>query len=280
MISSTRDGARGPAVIPRNARVVVTGAGSGLGAALCDALAADGATVLAADLDLAAASATATRCGPHVHAVQCDVADLAAVEHLAVLADAKLGGVDLVINNAGVAVVGQVGQVPIADWRWVIDVNVWGVIHGCHVFVPKLRAQRSGHILNVASAAGLISMPSMAPYNLTKAAVVALSETLYADLAREGVGVSVLCPSFFPTNLTRSPRTSVDPTLRDAAMRLVDTGGWTAAQVARAALVGIAAGALHITPQQDLRWAWRLKRLAPAAFQRIARRVAARMIRG
>lgn len=262
----------------RDARVVVTGAGSGLGAALCDDLAARGARVVAADLDLASAQRTAARCGPGVHAVACDVADLAAVERLADEADRLLGGVDLVVNNAGVAVVGQVGEVPIPDWRWVIDVNLWGVIHGCHVFVPRLRAQRSGHVLNVASAAGVLSMPQMAPYNVTKAAVVALSETLYAEVAGDGVGVTVLCPSFFPTNLCRAERTSVDEKLRRAANRLVDKGTWTAAEIARAALAAVDAGALHVTPQLDVRWAWRLKRLAPTTFQRVSRQVAKLMI--
>jgi NAD(P)-dependent dehydrogenase (short-subunit alcohol dehydrogenase family) len=265
-------------MIPRDARAVITGAGSGLGAALCDVLASRGARILAADVNLGAVTETAKRCGSNVHAVQCDVTDLGAVERLGEEADRLLGGVDLVVNNAGVAVVGQVGEVPIADWKWVIDVNVWGVIHGCHVFVPKLRAQRQGHILNVASAAGVIAMPMMAPYNLTKAAVVALSETLYADLAGDGVGVSVLCPSFFPTNLTRSPRTSTDEKLHRAAMRLVDKGGWTAEQIAIAALDAVDAGTLHVTPQLDVRWAWRLKRLAPTVFQRITRRVAKKMI--
>lgn len=265
-------------MIPREARAVVTGAGSGLGAALCELLAARGARVIAADLDLASVTATAQRCGRNVHAVQCDVADLGAVERLADDTDRLIGGVDLVVNNAGVAVVGQMGEVPIADWRWVIDVNLWGVIHGCHVFVPRLRKQRSGHVLNVASAAGLVAMPTMGPYNVTKAAVVALSETLYADLAGDGVGVSVLCPSFFPTNLTRSPRTSVDAKLHRAAMRLVEQGGWTAEEIARSALAGIDAGKLHVTPQLDIAWAWRLKRLAPLMFQRLTRRVAKTMI--
>ncbi len=259
-------------------RAVVTGAGSGLGAALCDEIVARGGAVIVADIDLEAARATAARLGARAHAVECDVTDLAAVERLADEAEAKLGGVDLVVNNAGVAVVGQVGAVPMADWKWCIDVNVYGVIHGCHVFTPRLRAQRHGHILNVASAAGLIAMPQMAPYNLTKAAVVALSETMYADLAGEGVGVSVLCPSFFPTNLTKSPRTSTDGKLHRAAMRLVEKGGATAQDVARAALAGCAAGTLHITPMLDVTWGWRLKRAAPQAFQRLARRLAKRMI--
>jgi len=264
-------------MIVRNARVVVTGAGSGLGAALCDALAARGARLVAADVDLAGAEETARRCGGH--AVACDVAQLAQVEALAARTDELLGGVDLVINNAGVAVVGQVGEVPIEDWRWCVDVNLWGVIHGCHVFVPRLRAQRHGHVLNVASAAGLLAMPSMAPYNVTKAAVVALSETLYADLASSGVGVSVLCPSFFPTNLTKNPRTSVDRKLHGAAMKLVATGRATAADVAQAAIEGIEAGTLHVTPMLDVSWAWRLKRLAPQTFQRFTQIAAKLMTR-
>jgi NAD(P)-dependent dehydrogenase (short-subunit alcohol dehydrogenase family) len=265
-------------MIPRNARAVITGAGSGLGAAMCGVLAARGARIVAADVNLAAATATAERCGPQVHAVQCDVADLPAVERLAALTEELLGGVDLLVNNAGVAVAGRVGEVPIADWKWVVDVNLWGVVHGCHVFVPKLRAQKHGHILNVASAAGMIAMPMMGPYNATKAAVVALSETLYAELADDGIGVSVLCPSFFPTNLTKSPRTSVDEKVHRAAMRLVESGGWTATQIAEAALDAVDDGALHVTPQLDIRWAWRLKRLAPKMFQRVARLAAKKMI--
>lgn len=265
-------------MIQRDARVVITGAGSGLGAALCDVLAARGAHIVAADVNLIAAKATAARCGSRVQAVECDVTDLAAVERLATETDTLLGGIDLLVNNAGVAVAGRVGEVPIADWKWVVDVNMWGVIYGCHVFVPKLRAQKHGHILNVASAAGVIAMPMMAPYNATKAAVVALSETLFAELADDGIGVSVLCPSFFPTNLTQSPRTSIDENVRRAAQRLVEKGGWTAKEIAEAALDAIDDGALHVTPQLDVKWAWRLKRLAPRMFQRVTRLAAKKMI--
>src|SRR6185312_10510780 len=112
----------------------------------------------------------------------------------------------LVINNAGVAVGGRVGEVALDDWRWIMGVNLWGVIHGCHVFATQLRAQGSGHILNVASAAGLLAPPGMAPYNVTKAAVVALSETLRGELRDAGVGVTVLCPTFFRTNIAASSR--------------------------------------------------------------------------
>ncbi len=264
--------------LPAKPRAVITGAGSGLGAALCRALAARGATLIAADIDLAAAEATAAACGPGASAVRCDVTKLDEVEALGAAADARLGGVDLIVNNAGVACAGRVGEVPIDDWRWIVEVNLWGVIHGCHVFVPRLRAQRSGHILNVASAAGLLSPPRMAPYNTTKAAVVALSETLYGDLAPDRVGVTVLCPTFFPTNIVGSARTATDPVLRQAARRLVESGRHTADDIARAALAGDDAGALHVAPQADGRWlhggssAWR------RAFQRFSPRVASMVL--
>ena len=263
-------------MIPPAPRAVVTGAGSGLGAAFCEVLSGRGARVLASDVDEAAAAATAARC-PGTHAVRCDVSRLDDVEALAAAAERLLGGVDLLINNAGVAVVGQIGEVPIADWRWCVDINLWGVIHGCHVFAPRLRAQRSGHIINVASAAGLLSPPYMAPYNTTKAAVIALSETLAADLAGHDVGVSVLCPTFFRSNLVRTSRTSVDGRLRRAARRLVEESGRSASEIARAALTGAEAGALHIAPQLDGRWLWRLKRISPALFRALAPRAAARL---
>jgi NAD(P)-dependent dehydrogenase (short-subunit alcohol dehydrogenase family) len=127
--------------------------------------------------------------------MRCDVTRLADVRSLA---EACTGAVDLVVNNAGVGAGGRIGELSIEDWRWT-DVDLYGVIHGCHVFVPILREQGRGHVLNVASAAGLLCAPHMAAYNVAKAGVVALSETLAAELAGSGVGVTVLCPTFFKT---------------------------------------------------------------------------------
>src|SRR5262249_5674319 len=154
------------------------------------------------DVNLAAVEETARLAraagAADTKAMTCDVTKLAELEALAGACD---GPVDLVVNNAGVSSGGAVGELPISDWRWTIEVDLFGVIHGCHVFVPRLRAQGHGHILNVASAAGLVSMPYMAPYNVAKAGVVALSETLDAELRGSGVGVTVLCPTFFQTNI-------------------------------------------------------------------------------
>ena len=265
--------------IDSRTRAVVTGGGSGLGAALCTALAARGAKVIAADIVEESAQAVAARCGAGVHALRCDVTSLADVEALAAAADRLIGGVDLVVNNAGVAVAGKVGVVPIEDWRFAIDVNLWGVIHGCHVFAPRLEQQRRGHIVNVASAAGLLSPPRMAPYNTTKAAVIALSETMHADLAPAGVGVTVLCPTFFKTNLLKTARTSNDPAMRETARKLVEESKVSAESIAAATIAGIEAGELIVAPQADGRWMWRLKRLAPMSFLRLTPRVAERIMR-
>jgi NAD(P)-dependent dehydrogenase (short-subunit alcohol dehydrogenase family) len=260
--------------LPSRPRVVVTGAGGGLGRALCHELARRGARIVASDLVLADAQATVARLGAEAWAVRCDVGKLDEVEALAAAADAHLGGVDLVINNAGVAVVGRVGEVPLDDWRWIIDINLWGVIHGCHVFVPRLRRQGAGHVLNVASAAGLLAPPTFGPYNVTKAAVVALSETLHAELAGDGVGVSVLCPMFFRTNIARAGR-GVDARMTALFEKLVAAGKLTADDVARAALDGVDAGRLYVVPQAHGRWLWRAKRLLPTVFHALAPRAVA-----
>jgi NAD(P)-dependent dehydrogenase (short-subunit alcohol dehydrogenase family) len=247
---------------PRAPRAVVTGSGSGLGRAFCLEIAARGGRVVGADLDEEAARATARQApSGRVEPARCDVTQLADVEALAALAEERLGGVDLVVNNAGVAVSGRIGEIPIADWRWLIDVDLWGVIHGCHVFAPRLRKQGHGHILNVASLAGLVHLTPLAPYNVAKAGVVALSETLRQELAGDGVGVTVLCPSFFPTRIAEASRGT--EAMRELGRRVLARSRVGAEEVARAALDGAARGELIVIPMASGRWAWRLKRLLP-----------------
>jgi NAD(P)-dependent dehydrogenase (short-subunit alcohol dehydrogenase family) len=259
--------------LPSRPRAVVTGAGSGLGRALCIELGRRGARVLASDIDIDGARETVTQLGgAEAHALACDVAKLGDVEALADECERRFGGVDLIINNAGVAVGGRVGEVDLADWRWIVDVNLWGVVHGCHVFVPRLRRQRSGHILNVASAAGLFSPPRLGPYNMTKAAVIALSETLRAELAGDGIGVSVLCPTFFPTNIATAARGS-DPRIRGTIERLMAQGKLDATDIARLALDAVEQNVLYVQPHRDARWLWRLKRASPEQFQTLVAKV-------
>jgi len=171
---------------------------------------------------------------------------------------------------------GRIGEAPIADWRWTIEVDLFGVIYGCHVFVPMLRRQGHGHVLNVASAAGLVYAPRMGAYNVSKAGVVALSETLAAELLGTNVGVTVLCPTFFQTDIAKSGRFH-DPGTRAVAERLVAKGK-TAESIAKAALRSVESGELFCVPMLDGRVFWRLKRLAPWLFVKIVGKAADRRI--
>lgn len=250
---------------------VITGAGSGLGRALALRLARPGVTVMLADLNLAACEETARLAGERgaaAHAMAVDVADAQQVEALAVEAERRLGRIDLVVNNAGVAAAGAVGQAPLDDWRWIIGINLLGVIHGCHAFVPRLVAQGGGAILNTASMAGIACAPLMGSYNVTKAGVIALSETLAAEVADRNVRVTVLCPAFFPTNLLEAAR-STDPQLMAMARTAFARATMTADDVAAAALRAVERGKLYCLPMREGRVVWRLKRLMPQRFVKL-----------
>lgn len=257
--------------IPSRPRAVVTGGAGGLGRAFCLELAARGAQIVVADIDEAGAAQTVglvERAGGTAVATRCDVSKLDQVEALATLADERFGGCDVVVNNAGVAVGGAVGAIPIADWEWIMGINLWGVIYGCHVFVPRFKQQGRGHVINVASAAGLLSAGEMGPYNVTKAGVVALSETLASELRTHGVGVTVLCPTFFRTNISNSSRTTAAPGTREMVEKLMDKAKIQADGVARFALDAADRDDLYAVPHADGQWMWRLKRLVPERYYR------------
>jgi NAD(P)-dependent dehydrogenase (short-subunit alcohol dehydrogenase family) len=259
--------------IPKHPRAVVTGGAGGLGRAFCLELAKRGAKVLVADRDLAGAESTAQEvvaAGGTAVATRCDVSKREEVDALATLAQERFGGTDLIVNNAGVAVAGPVGDVPIKDWEWIMGVNLWGVIYGCHAFVPRFKAQGSGHILNVASAAGLLSAPEMAPYNVTKAGVVALSETLGSELREHRIGVTCLCPTFFRTNIMVNSRSAtLTPGLDGVVEQRMSASKVQAQDVARIALEACDDNQLYVVPMQDGKWAWRFKRLAPESYNAI-----------
>jgi NAD(P)-dependent dehydrogenase (short-subunit alcohol dehydrogenase family) len=188
---------------------VITGAGSGIGRAVADRLAAEGMRLVVADIQQDAlddAAGALRAAGAEVVAVPTDVTQLDQIEALRDAALAAFGAVHLVHNNAGVASGGRIWEVPLAAWRWVIDVDLWSVIYGMHVFAPVLLEQGEGHIVNTSSIAGLTSPMGLGPYNVAKHGVVALSETLANELAGTGVGVSVLCPGFVRTRIYESDR--------------------------------------------------------------------------
>jgi short-subunit dehydrogenase len=249
---------------------VLTGAGGGLGRALALQLARPGARLLLADIHRPRVDETAELCrarGAEAHVTTTDVADAAQVEELGRHADERLGRIDLVVNNAGVAATGAVGEAPLSNWQWIMSINLWGAIYGCHVFTPRLIAQRGGAILNVASAAGIACAPTMAPYNVTKAGVIALSETLAAEVAQYGVGVTVLCPVFFKTNLLETARVASDEERRMAEAAFANST-MTADTVAAAALRAVRRGDLYCLPMREARLMWRIKRLMPQRFHK------------
>ncbi|MBW2270495.1 MAG: SDR family NAD(P)-dependent oxidoreductase [Deltaproteobacteria bacterium] len=194
---------------------VITGGASGIGHAMASRFAKDGMKLVLADVEagpLAAAAEAFEADGVEVLAQQLDVSDAAKMDALAERVLERFGAVHVLCNNAGVGSGGPMWELTTEDWEFCMRPNLWGVIHGVRVFVKQMVAQNEGHIVNTASMAGLISVPGMGPYNVTKHGVVTLSETLYHELQGLGskVGVSVLCPGHVSTRIWESDRNRPD----------------------------------------------------------------------
>lgn len=252
----------------KNKVAVLTGAGSGFGLECARIGAQRGMKLVLADVQqdaLNKAAAELTAAGAEVLAQQVDVSDAAQMEHLARRVQERFGVPHFVFNNAGVGAGGLVWENTVQDWHWVLSVNLWGVIHGVRLFTPMMleAAQKDpqyrGHIVNTASMAGLVNAPNMGVYNVSKHAVVALSETLYQDLAlvTDQISASVLCPFFVPTGINQSERNrpgaldAAKPTrsqLINQAMidKAVSSGKVTAAEVAQKVFDAIAADQFYI----------------------------------
>lgn len=257
--------------VSKNSRAVVTGAASGIGQAFAIELARRGGQVVVSDIDMLGAQRTVTAIednGGTAIAVHCDVSRIDSVQELGAEACRWFEGVPtLVINNAGVGAGGRViGDAPMEDWEWTLGINLWGPINGCHVFAPMLREAGYGGIINVASAASFGAAPRMAAYNVSKAGVLSLSETLAAEMAGTGVKVSVLCPTFVKTNIIDSGRINKKAT--DAANRLMRFG-MSPDKVARICLDAHDRGGLYVMPQIDAKVGWQIKRTAPHTYTRV-----------
>ena len=256
---------------PSTQAAVITGAGSGIGRSFAYEVARRGGSVLCVDIDADRAEQVASSLralGTHAVAQGCDVGDEKQMASVAENAESLLcRPVTLVINNAGVGLGGPIGEVSLKDWHWCMNVNLWGVIHGCHFFAPRLRDLGYGGIINVASAAAFGSAPEMTAYNVTKAGVLALSETLSSELAGTGVQVTALCPTVVPTNIVENGR--LPERRRDFARSAMTRYALTNAdQVARQTLNALDRGDMYMLPQIDGRIAWRLKRLTPRLYAR------------
>ena len=267
-------------------RIFITGGASGLGRALAERYARAGWRVCIGDLDVercAEVLAAIRVHSPHSHALACDVTREDALQAAAEWLQREWGGVDVVVNNAGVAQMGGIAETTLDDWRWAVDINLLGVVRGCKVFAPLLRTQGGGQLVNIASMAGLVHMPQAAAYNATKAAVVALSETLQLELEPDGIRVSVVCPAFFRTDLARNMR-AANPQLEGMTKRLVERARIGADEIAERIFAGIERGDPHILTHPEARRFWRLKRMLPyrwylALMRRQLAQVAARMQR-
>jgi NAD(P)-dependent dehydrogenase (short-subunit alcohol dehydrogenase family) len=188
----------------------VTGGASGIGLGMAEAFAARGMRLVLADIETDALSAAVRQlegAGAEVIGVTCDVSRRASVESAAEQAQARFGKVHVLCNNAGVSPTGALDESRPEDWQWALGVNLMGVVHGIQMLVPAMKAHgEGGHVVNTASIAGLVALPTLGIYTATKYAVVGISETLRAELAPFGIGVSVLCPSFVRTRLADSGR--------------------------------------------------------------------------
>lgn len=249
-------------------RVLITGGASGLGAELAKQYSTKGWKVCIADIQTELGKQLVTTLNAefdnNATFVSLDVTDETQWQEVAREIASLWGGLDCLINNAGVASSGDIDQLPMKDFQWTMDINVMGVVKGCYVFTPMLKKSK-GTIINVASAAGLMHMPSMSAYNASKAAVVALSETLYAELDSAGVHVSVLCPAFFKTNLTSSMRATNQGGIA-IANKLMERSKIQASDVARMTYEGAENKQLYIVTHPNEKMMWRIKRFLPALY--------------
>lgn len=252
-------------------RVLITGAGSGLGRALAFCFAENGWRVACADINIDAANDTVRRItefGVGAMGLWVDVGDDGAVEDMRDEILAAWDGVDMIICNAGVACAGSIADSSLEDWRWTLNINLMGVVRCCRAFLPAMLRQARGHVVNIASFAGIANAPHMAAYSASKAGVISFSETLRAELALKasGMKVSVVCPSFFQTNLMQSSR-APEPD-KALAKKLMASAKESADDVAAAIYRGAMRGDFMIFPTRSEPLRWRIKRFAPELFLR------------
>jgi NADP-dependent 3-hydroxy acid dehydrogenase YdfG len=253
-------------------RAFITGAASGLGKAFCIELAKDGWILGVADINkeaLAQARQEFEKLGAKVFEYAFDVSDRSQYQVIANEFLSRVGGIDLLFNNAGVGDGGMFEEYSLDNWEWMTRVNQFSVIYGCHFFIPTFKKQRSGHILNTASLAAVSCAPTMGAYNMTKAAVVAISETLYGELMDFNVRVSCIQPSYFKTNIAQSARGG--EMVKKTTQFFIDHSGLEAREVAQEILTRAGKGEFYIILPEPARKQWRLKRLAPTWFRKVVK---------
>jgi NAD(P)-dependent dehydrogenase (short-subunit alcohol dehydrogenase family) len=254
-----------------NKRVVITGAGSGLGRALSLEFAKKGWNIMVADINMDRANESVkliNEAGGKGITVHCDVTKWEQVKNLADTAMATWGGADIIVNNAGVPVAGYMEDIPIENWQFIININLMSVIYGCKAFIPLFKKQGSGHIVNTASAAGFLALPEMSPYNVTKAGVIGLSETLRMELTSHKIGVTVVCPTFFKSNLLDQARYTDERQIKKVK-KFFSLSMGTAQGVSRHIMRSIKRNRMYVITQPDAKMGWFSKRHTPNLYLKI-----------
>jgi NAD(P)-dependent dehydrogenase (short-subunit alcohol dehydrogenase family) len=248
-------------------RIMITGAGSGLGREIAVRWAREGWRMALSDVNDAGLQQTlglVREAGGDGFTQRCDVRDYSQLTALAQACEEKFGGIDVIVNNAGVASGGFFNELSLEDWDWQIAINLMGVVKGCKAFLPLLEASK-GTIINIASMAALMQGPAMSNYNVAKAGVVALSESLLVELRQPQIDVHVVCPSFFQTNLLDSFR-GPTPAMKAQVGKLLESSPISAADIAGYIFDKVAAGDFMILPHEQGRMAWELKQKHPQAL--------------
>ncbi|QJQ19648.1 SDR family oxidoreductase [Pseudomonas sp. SK] len=245
-------------------RIMITGAGSGLGREIALRWAREGWRLALADVNEGGLRDTlegVRKAGGDGFVQRCDVRDYSQLTALAQACSEQFGGIDVIVNNAGVASGGFFAELSLEDWDWQIAVNLMGVVKGCKAFLPLLERSK-GRIINIASMAALMQGPGMSNYNVAKAGVLALSESLLVELRQLEVAVHVVCPSFFQANLLDSFR-GPNPAMKAQVGKLLEGSPINAADIADYIHQQVSAGEFLILPHEAGRQAWQLKRQAP-----------------
>ena len=248
-------------------RMMITGAGSGLGREMALRWAREGWRLALADVNEAGLAQTlklVREAGGDGFTRRCDVRDYSQLTALAQVCEEQFGGIDVIVNNAGVASGGFFSELSLEDWDWQIAINLMGVVKGCKAFLPLLEKSK-GKIVNIASMAALMQGPGMSNYNVAKAGVVALSESLLVELRQLEIGVHVVCPSFFQTNLLDSFR-GPTPNVKAQIGKLLESSPITAADIADYIHQQVAKGEFMILPHEEGRMAWKVKQQNPQAI--------------
>ena len=265
----------------RDKVVVITGAASGIGRATANAFARERAKLVLCDRDEEGLNVVEREVAPHVDHVEWHRVDVSSGDHVKSFADdvhARFPAVDVLVNNAGVGQSGGMLDTTLEDWAWVLGVNLWGVIHGCHYFVPKMVERRAGgHVVNVSSVFGFFAPPGSIGYSTSKFGVFGLSESMRRELRPLGIGVSTICPGMINTNIVKTGRyTEKTREKRDGVVKMFAERGHSPDVVAKAILSAVKRNRAVVPAAPEAWAAWYAKRLAPAPFEALARTLSER----